>query len=115
MAQRRLCALIPNPSARRVPPIFLVHEGDPATIILREAGSRAQDLIILGSPHPSMVSWLLDTSVVHRIAIESQCPAIVIRPTVQATTEYLQRLGDGEITLACSGEDAERSVASKSN
>jgi nucleotide-binding universal stress UspA family protein len=104
MAQRRLCALVPNQSAHRVPPVFLVHEGDPATIILREAGSMAQDLIILGSPHPSMVSWLLDTSVVRRIAIESQCPVIVIRPTIQATTEYLQGLGDAEVTLAYSGE-----------
>ena len=97
MAQRRLCALVPNQSAHRVPPVFLVHEGDPATIILREAGSMAQDLIIL-------VSWLLDTSVVRRIAIESQCPVIVIRPTIQATTEYLQGLGDAEVTLAYSGE-----------
>jgi len=93
-AQRRLCALVPNQCAYRVPPVFLVHEGVPATIILREAGSMAQDLIILGAPHPSTVSWLLDTSVVRRVAIESQCPIIMIRPTIQATREYLQGLGD---------------------
>jgi nucleotide-binding universal stress UspA family protein len=97
MAQRRLCALVPNQSAHRIPPIFLVHEGDPATIILREAGSMAQDLVILGSPHPSIVSWVLETSVVRRVAIESQCPVIVISPTIQATTEYLHEPVDAEL------------------
>ncbi len=115
MAQRRLCAMVPNQSALRVPPVFLVHEGDPAAIILREAGSMAQDLIILGSPNPSMVSWLLDTSVVRRVAIESQCPVIAIRPTIRATTEYLQSLGDAEVALTDSGEDVERFVTRYSN
>jgi nucleotide-binding universal stress UspA family protein len=114
MTQRRLCALVPNQSAHRVPPIFLVREGDPATIILREAGSRAQDLIVLGSPHPSMASWVLDTSVVRRVVTESQCPVIVIRPTMQATTEYLQGLGDAEVTLGNSGESAGEFEVSKS-
>lgn len=100
IVQRRLSALVPNQSAYRVPTVFVVHEGDPATIILHEAGSLAQDLIILGPPHPSMVSWVLDTSVVRRVAIESQCPVIVIRPTMRATTEYLQGLGDAQATLA---------------
>jgi nucleotide-binding universal stress UspA family protein len=104
MTQRRVSALVPNQSAHRIPPNFLVHEGDPATIILREAGSMAQDLIILGSPHPSKVSWALDTSVVRRVVIESQCPVIVIRPTIQATTEYLQSLGDAKVTLAYRNE-----------
>jgi len=114
MAQRRLCALVPNQSAHRIPPIFLVHEGDPATIILREAGSMAQDLIILGSPQLSMVSWLLDISVVRRVAIESQCPVIVIRPTIQATTEYLKALGNAGVTLAYYSQCVERVFASNS-
>jgi len=95
-------------------PIFLVHEGDPATIILREAGSRAEDLTILGSPHPSMVSRALDTNVVRRAAIESQCPTIVVRPTIQAATEYLQGLGNAEVTLAYSGECVESFVVHNS-
>ena len=100
MTQRRVSALVPNQSAHWIPPKFLVHEGDPATIILREAGSMAQDLIILGSPHPSKVSWALDTSVVRRVVIESHCPVIVIRSTMHATTEYLQGLGDAKVTLS---------------
>ena len=108
MTRKRLCALVPDHSTHRVPPIFLVYEGDPATIILREAGTMAQDLIILGSPHPSMVSWVLDTSVVRRVVIESQCPVIVIRPTIQATTEFLQGLGGAEVTIAHYGEYVER-------
>ena len=115
MAQRRLCAMVPNQSAHKVPPVFLVHEGDPVPIILREAGSKAEDIIILGTPHPSMASWFLDTSVVRRVAIESQCPVIVIRPTIQATTEYLQSMGDAEVTLADLGEGVEGSVTNCSN
>ena len=74
----------------------------------------AQDLIILGSPQLSMVSWLLDISVVRRVAIESQCPVIVIRPTIQATTEYLKALGNAGVTLAYYSQCVERVFASNS-
>lgn len=93
MAQRRLCALVPNQSARRVQPAFLVREGDPATIILREAGAMSQDLVILGSSRPSKVSRLCDTSVFNRVVVDLECPVITIRPTEEAIAEYLRDLG----------------------
>ena len=98
MAQRQLCALVPNQSACRVQPVFLVQEGDPATIILREAGSMSQDLVILGSPRPSKVSRLCDTSVFNRVVVDLECPVITIRPTAEATEVYLRALNKTECT-----------------
>ncbi len=114
-ALRLLSVLLPDRSAHVVQPVLLVREGDPAAMILREAGSMAQDLVILGSPHPSTASWLFDTGVVHRVATESRCPVIIIRPTSQATDEYLRVLGTTEGTLASSGECVERVVPKNSN
>jgi nucleotide-binding universal stress UspA family protein len=79
---RRLTALIPGQSSPSVKPDLLVREGDPATVILREAGSSPQDLIILGSPRPASASRLLDTSVVRLVANQSQCPVLIIRPAI---------------------------------
>jgi len=58
----------------------LVCEGDPAEIIAAESRTTSQDLLILGSPYPSVLSWLLGTSIVHRVIVESACPVITIRP-----------------------------------
>jgi nucleotide-binding universal stress UspA family protein len=79
-AQRRLLSLIPVGARHRQQPVCLVQEGDPATIIASKSCSMAQDLLILGSPYPSMLSWLLGNSVVHRVIVEAQCPVLTIRP-----------------------------------
>jgi len=86
--ERRLCALVSNPSALKLRHIFLVGEGDPAKSILREAGTMSQDLIIFGYPSPSLVSCFLDAGVIHRVIAESECPVMTFKPALQATTEY---------------------------
>ncbi len=100
IAQDRMSALIPNQTGRGVQPILMIREGDPAAIILAEAGLMPQDLVILGSPDHSVVSWLLGTSVASRIMIEAQCPVITIRPTMAWTTEYLHESVDAGVGLA---------------
>jgi nucleotide-binding universal stress UspA family protein len=55
-------------------------------MIVREAGSLPEDLVILGSPHRSLASWLLDTSFVQRFIVESQCPVITMKPSLEAAT-----------------------------
>jgi nucleotide-binding universal stress UspA family protein len=77
-AYRKLSGLLPNEARHRYEPILLIREGDPATIILDEAGSLPQDMVILGAPSPSMVSRILTNSVAHRVVVESQCPVITI-------------------------------------
>jgi len=79
-ARRRLFELIPKDARHRHPPVGLVCEGDPAEIIAAESRTTSQDLLILGSPYPSVLSWLLGTSIVHRVIVESACPVITIRP-----------------------------------
>lgn len=77
-AHRKLRSLIPHEARHRYQPILMVREGDPASIILEEACSLPQDILILGSPNPSKVSHFLTNSVVHRVVVESQCPAITV-------------------------------------
>jgi len=77
-AHRKLCSLISNETSHRHPPTLVVREGDPASIILEETRSLPQDVLILGSPNPLMVSRFLTNSVVHRVVVESQCPVITI-------------------------------------
>ena len=74
LTQRNLSALVPIEARHRHKPIFLIREGDPATIILDEAGSLPQDIVVLGTSKPSMVSRILTNSVAHRVVLESQCP-----------------------------------------
>jgi nucleotide-binding universal stress UspA family protein len=78
-ARRKLSWLIPKEATHRHQPVFLVSEGDPKTVISDVAGSSSQDLIILGGTFPSLISWILGTSVVHRVIVEAKCPVITIK------------------------------------
>jgi nucleotide-binding universal stress UspA family protein len=109
MAHRRLSALVPREARHRHQPLCLVREGEPATIIVDEAGSMSQNLLILGSPYPSVLSWLLGTSLVHQVVAESQCPVITIRPN--SATEFLQDTVDLTDKLAHLQGDVEATVA----
>lgn len=90
VARRRLSALIPNEARHRFPPVLLVREGDPATIILEEAGSLLPDIVILGSPQSSTASRLLSSSIVHRVVLESECPVITIKSSPLGSAEQVQ-------------------------
>jgi nucleotide-binding universal stress UspA family protein len=83
-ARRKLAYLIPKEAKHRFAPVCHVKEGDPAKIIVSEAGSDSHDLVILGSPHPSIVSWLLGASIVHRVVIESECPVVTVNSLAAA-------------------------------
>jgi nucleotide-binding universal stress UspA family protein len=85
-ARQELMALIPNMSRHRQQPQCLVREGDPASIIAKECSSMSQDLLILGSPYPSVLSWLLKTSILHRAIVESKCPVLTLR--LEGPKEY---------------------------
>ncbi len=77
-AVRRLCALI-SPENGHMPQLtILIREGDPAAVILEEASSLSEDILILGSPHPSAVSRFLTNSVLHRVVVEAQCPVLTL-------------------------------------
>jgi nucleotide-binding universal stress UspA family protein len=91
VARRRLAALVPD-EARYTRPVFLVCEGDPATEILDKACSMSQEIIILGSPHPSMFPRSLTNSVVHHVALESQCPVIAIKPSLISSAKEIHEL-----------------------
>lgn len=78
-ARKRLAELIPPEARHNVAPAYLVREGDPASVILSEAGSLSEDLIILGSSYPSAISWILGTSLLRRVVIESECPVITVK------------------------------------
>jgi nucleotide-binding universal stress UspA family protein len=78
VAYGKLSGLLPTEARHRHEPILLIREGDPATIILDEAGSFPQDVVVLGAPKPSMVSRILTNSVAHRVVVESQSPVITI-------------------------------------
>jgi nucleotide-binding universal stress UspA family protein len=78
VARQKLSAMVPNGARHRCPPEFVVREGDPATVILHEAGYFSQDVLVLGSAS-SMAPRLLTDSVVRRVIVESQCPVITLR------------------------------------
>jgi len=77
-SRQKLSALVPDGARHRYPPEFMIREGDPATVILHEAGSFSQDILILGSSS-SMAPRLLADSVVRHVIVEAQCPVITIR------------------------------------
>jgi len=99
MAQDRLSALAANPASQGVHVVSNIREGDAATTILGEAGSMPQDLVVLGSPHRSRVSWILGTSVVHRVVAEAKCPVITIRPTVAFAPGEMHEELDADVRL----------------
>jgi nucleotide-binding universal stress UspA family protein len=79
IARQKLSSLIPRNARLRYEPSLLIRDGDPGVIIVDEAGSLSQDVVILGANNSSNVSRLLTNGVVHRVVIESQCPVITIR------------------------------------
>ena len=95
--RHRLAALVPSEARHRFPPVLLVREGDPSTIVLEEAGSSSPDIVILGAPHSSMASQLLSGSVVHRVIVESKCPVITIRSISASSVEGVQESIPAEV------------------
>jgi len=85
-ARERLCASVPAEARQGDHPNFLIREGDPASVILSEALSRSQDLVILGYHPIPMVPRLFTNRVIRRVIDESQCPVITINsgPDVSA-------------------------------
>jgi len=88
-SRRRLSALVPNEARHNSQPVLLVREGDPATIILEEAGSLSPDLVILGPPHSSKASQFFSNSVVHRVLLKSECPVITIKSVSVSSAEVV--------------------------
>ena len=91
-ARERLFALLPNEAMHRHQPFLLVREGDPATTILSEASSMSEDIVILGSPRPSMTSQLLGSSIAHRVMTESQCPVMTVRLHSSPSIDEIHKL-----------------------
>ena len=85
-AWQQLSSLIPDPARHKYQPLLLIREGDPAKIILHEAGLLSQGVLILGSSNVSITPRLLTNSIVRRVLDESQCPVITVRssPTVSS-------------------------------
>jgi nucleotide-binding universal stress UspA family protein len=109
-ARIRLHELVPKVARHRKAPVYLVREGDPAAIILAEAGSMSEDLVILGSSYPSIISWLLGSSVVHRVVIESECPVITVK--LQADSNSQNNSVDADVTLVPAGSSTKTSNVS---
>jgi nucleotide-binding universal stress UspA family protein len=86
-ARQKLSGMIPNDAKHLHQPVLLIPEGDPTKVIPDAAGSMSQDLVILGGPFPSLFSWILGTSIVHRVIAEAKCPVITIKSPVGSTNE----------------------------
>jgi nucleotide-binding universal stress UspA family protein len=101
-ARQKLSGLIPKEARHRHRPVLLVAEGDTKTVIPDVAGSTTQDLVILGGSFPSLFSWMLGTSVVHRVIVEAKCPVITIKSPARSATErpFLRDGTDAGETLA---------------
>ena len=99
-AYRKLWSLIPNEARHSYQPSLMVREGDPASIILEEARSSSQDILVLGSPNPSKLSRFLTNDVVHRVVVESQCPVITISASSANSSEvkYTSAVADLMLT-----------------
>jgi nucleotide-binding universal stress UspA family protein len=97
VAQQKLASLIPSEARHRHEPVLLIRDGDPSTIILNEAGSLSQDVVILGTSNSSNLSRLLTNSVVHRVVIESQCPVITIRSFSAKSDEEINKITNTEL------------------
>jgi nucleotide-binding universal stress UspA family protein len=85
--RQKLSGLIPKEARHRHLPVLLVLDGDTKTVIPDVACSTKQDLVILGGSFPSLFSWILGTSVVHRMIVEAKCPVITITPPARSATE----------------------------
>lgn len=91
--RKRLADLVPPEARHRDAPVCLVRDGDAASVILAEAGSRPQDLIVIGSSYPSVISWILGNSLVRRVVIESECPVITVK------TQTCSEFGDDSLAV----------------
>jgi nucleotide-binding universal stress UspA family protein len=111
-SRQKLSGLIPSNARLRREPDLLVVEGDPRTVIPDLVGSTSQDLVILGGVYPSLFSWLLGTSVIHRVIVEAKCPIITIKSPAGAATERPFQCDaiDAAATIAHSIEYTEESV-----
>jgi nucleotide-binding universal stress UspA family protein len=98
-AQRKLLALRPRKVDQRSEAVILIREGETARSILDEAGSMSQDLIILGSPRPSTVSYLPSDGIVHRVVLESRCPVLMINASTSSATQNLYGFNEVEAGL----------------
>jgi len=98
-ARERLCASVPPEATHRDHPSFLIREGDPASVILSEALSRSQDLVILGYHPIPMVPRLFTNRVIRRIIDESQCPVIIINSGRDVSAPEIHESISAEKTL----------------
>jgi nucleotide-binding universal stress UspA family protein len=114
-ARQRLSGLIPTSAKHQHQPVYLIPVGDPAKVIPHAAGSMLQDLVILGGPYPSLISWILGTSLVHRVILEAQCPVITIKsPGTRARErQFLYNAIDADATLVASKENFEEATSSR--
>ena len=92
-ARRKLALMIPSAARHSHQPVLLVREGDPATVILHEAGSLFRDVLVLGSSHSSITPRILGRGIVHRVIGESQCPVIIVRSTNPIASEEACTIG----------------------
>ncbi len=86
-ARQKLSDLIPKEARHRHHPVLLISEEDPTKVVPDAANSMSQDLVILGGAFPSLFSWLLGTSVIHRVIVEASCPVITIKSPAGFVTE----------------------------
>ena len=114
-ARQMLSGLIPREARHRQHPVLLITEGDPTRVVPDAVSSMLQDLVILGGPYPSLFSWILGTSVVHRVIAEAKCPVITIKCQAGAATERPFRDGaiEADATHAHSMVCPEETVSSK--
>ncbi len=99
-AYRRLSALIPPKNGQGRQPTLLIREGDPATVIVEEASLLSEDILIVGSPNPSVVSRFLTNSVVHRVVVEAHCPVFTLGRDSSISVENLAESAVTEMTFA---------------
>lgn len=113
--RKKLLGLIPKEARHRHQPVLLIPEGDPTKVLPDAAGSMSQDLVILGGPFPSLFSWILGTSVVHRVIVEAKCPVITIKSPARSATEkpFLHDAMDAGEALAHSTGSTEEAVSSR--
>jgi len=95
VARQRLSASVPSGARHKYPPEFLIREGDPATVILHEAGYFSQDVLVLGSSISTAPRLLID-SVVRQVIVESQCPVITIRSNHSKDSEGADTIAEVE-------------------
>ena len=96
-AWQQLSSLIPDPARHKYPPQLLIREGDPANIILHEAGRLSQGVLILGSSKSSITPHLLTNSIVRRVMSEAQCPVITIRSSPFVSGEESETLTTSDV------------------